>query len=279
MAGSAAPRVPGIGWALALAVMVTQPLGAQPVAAARWPSAVPQEASPSSFDGLPVLASAILPGSGQAMRGHYGWAAAFLAAEVGSWWWALDSRAEGHRLRDDYRDLAWSVARGRPEPRVDGPFEYYERLVHWQRSGAWDADPGTPALDPERAPDAFNGRQWRLAADIFLEGRIDALPGSPGYEAALAWYRDRAYGEELLWDWTGRSDARDRFASLIEDSDSALRRASIGVGLVVANHVLSAAEAFVRARLAGPAVELDLVPPSSRALGGPALRIRVPLSN
>lgn len=207
-----------------------------------------------------IAASAVLPGSGQALEGRWLAAAIFAAVEVGGWWLHLDARGDGRRFRDGYRDLAWDVARGRPLPRVDGSFEYYERMLRWTRSGRFDADPAAPDVQPERAPDTFNGRQWRLAAEIFLGGDVAAPPSAPGYASALAYYRERAYGEGLLWDWTGREPEQARFGALIDDSDDAFRRASIAAGAVVANHVLSAVEAFVSRRLGGRAVEFSLIP-------------------
>ena len=158
-------------------------------------------------------------------------------------------------------------------PRVDGPFEYYERMIRWDRSGAFDRDPGAPGVQPETASDAFNGRQWRLAAEIFLGGDIAAPPTSPGYAAALEYYRERAYADELLWDWTGRDADRARFVSLIDDTDAASRRASLAAGALVANHVLSAVEVFIAQRVGRRAVELDVAPTFDRPRGGATFRV------
>lgn len=231
----------------------------------RVPSRVPVPASvPAAAGGAStaaqVLASALLPGSGQVLAGRPWVGALFAVAEGAAWWVHLDARSDRDDFRNGYRNLAWEVARDRPAPRIDPAFEYYERLIYWTRSGAYDADSGAPGVQPERAPDSWNGRQWRLAADIFLEGDVDADPGDPGYASALAYYVERAYETALEWDWTGHDGDRDRYAGLIEEADGASRRASIALGAVVANHVLSAVESYVAARLGARRLELDVTP-------------------
>jgi hypothetical protein len=231
----------------------------------------------TEFSGLTatsILASAVVPGAGQAMERRWITSAVFAAIEVTAWWIALDRRGEGNRLRTAYRDLAWEVARNRSAPRVDGSFEYYERLIHWTRSGSFDAS-AEAGLQPERAPDAFNGRQWRLAAEIFLGGDISAPPTAPGYAAAIDYYRGRAYQEPFVWDWTGRAPDQERFAALIDESDGALRRSSVAVGAAIANHVLSAAEAYVNQRLGRRAVELAMTPGDLRGPAGASLLLRI----
>jgi hypothetical protein len=225
---------------------------------------------------VPVLASAVVPGLGQGLQGRWVTTAAFALLEGVGWWLHLDAASDADRFRAAYRDLAWTAARGSPTPRVDGPFEYYERMIRWTRSGAWDLNPDLPGLQPETATDAFNGRQWRLAAEIFLGGDVAAAPDTPGYASALEYYRDRAYDDALLWDWTGQSAAQQRFAEWIDESDAASRRASLVAGALVANHLLSAIEVFVNQRLGRRAVELE-AGPGSRPNGGVAmLRVRVP---
>ena len=236
----------------------------------------PTAAQPHPF-GSPatrVFASAIVPGAGQALEQRWLASAVFAVIEATAWWVTIDQKGEGDRLRTAYRDLAWEVARDRAEPRVDGSFEYYERMIHWTRSGAFDTSP-EPGLQPERAPDSFNGRQWRLAAEIFLGGDISAAPTAPGYQAALDYYRGRAYEGPLVWDWTGRAPAQERFAELIDESDSALRRSSVAVGAVLANHVLSAAEVYINQRLGRGAVELAVIPRDLGTAAGASLRLRI----
>lgn len=207
-----------------------------------------------------ALASAALPGAGQFLQGRRRWIV-FLAAEAVGWAFHLDARQDGRRYRNEYRDLAWSVARGAPQPRVDGDFEYYERMGRWLRSGAFDVDPESPALEPERDVSTYNGAQWDLAASIFLDGDREAAPGSPGYDDALEYYRQRAYEDPFTWDWSAQPGQQDRFLDLIDWTDDRFQAASIALAAVAGNHLLSAIDAYAasRAPRAGT-VSLRLIP-------------------
>jgi len=199
----------------------------------------------------PAAASALLPGAGQLLRGqNRGYA--YLAAEAAVWAVWLDSRGDGGELRSRYRDLAWEVARGYPTPRMDGDFEYFERMIRWDRSGAFDADPVTAGIQPESDPTTFNGDAWRLARGLFWNGA--ETPPSPEAEAAaLEYYRERAYGEAFEWDWSQAPEQKARFVQLISDSDAAFRRARIAVGGLLLNRLLSATDAFLSNRVPGDA--------------------------
>lgn len=247
-----------------------EPGAASRVVAASMPSRAEAPSPPSLVESAAgqVAVAALVPGVGQALAGRPWTGLLFAAVEGAGWWIHLDARGDRNEFRDAYRDLAWAVARDRPQPRVDGPFEYYERLIHWTRSGAWDRDPSTPGVQPEHDVSTWNGRQWRLAADIFLGGDTEAPPTTPGYASALDYYRARAYEPALLWDWSGHDDDRARYAGLIDRADAASRRASIALGAVVANHVLSAVEAFVATRLGARDFALDVVPGPTGGVGG-----------
>ena len=222
--------------------------------------------------GVVSVASLLLPGTGQLLLGQRRWPL-YTALEAVAWLIHLDSGRKGRRLREEYRDLAWLAARATSsETRRDGEWEYYERLEHWTSSGRWDVGPGQSGVQPESDPATFNGSVWVLALDLYLpEG---AGEGTAGYAQAVEYYEQRAYPPELLWDWAGKEDSLDRYGDLIDRSDEALRRATVVLGAVVANHLLSAADAFVSARLAAP-------PPVSVTAGlrpgpaGPAVEWRL----
>jgi hypothetical protein len=212
-----------------------------------WPQpSAPQAAATNP--GVVTAASLILPGSGQLLLSQRRWPI-YAAIEAVAWLWHLDRRREGRHLRVAYRDLAWVVARGgSPEPRRDGDWEYYERLEHWLASGRFDADAARSGVQPETDVRTFNGSVWELAQDIFLpagEGE-----GTPSHARALEYYQERAYPPALLWDWTGEEDRLELYRDMIDESDRQLRTATVVLGAVVANHLFSAADAFVSARLA-----------------------------
>ena len=199
--------------------------------------------------GVVTTASLLLPGTGQLLLGKMRWPA-YAALEAIGWFIHLDRRREGRRLRNEYRELAWLAARaGAAEPGVDGDWEYYERLEQWSTSGRWDADAERAGLQPESDPQAFNGSVWALARDLYLpeEGGED----TEAHAQALEFYRERAYPPELLWDWTAEEVSLERYRELIDRSDTALRTATVVLGAVVANHLFSAVDAFVAARLSG----------------------------
>jgi hypothetical protein len=197
------------------------------------------------------LLSAAIPGAGQYARGQKRWIA-YVAAEIAGWYLVLDRRHDGDRLRDRYREIAWSAAREGVSgtPRVDGDFHYYETLMKWAQSGTFDLDPGLEGIQPESDPTTFNGAMWALATDIYFpaDGPVPE-PGDPIYEEAMAYYVRRAYSDRFLWSWTEGSEEWTRYGETISESDARFREATLFTGLVVANHLLSAVDAFVSAKL------------------------------
>lgn len=208
------------------------------------------EASEDPSAGRAFLYSAVLPGSGQAAMGSRRWVA-YAAVEVVGWLFYADARTDVGRLRGEYRDLAWEVARARPDPRQDGRFEYYEALAKFERSGAFDRDPVSAGLQPELDGSTFNGRIWNLATEIFFPAGSNPVPGTPVWEQALDYYRERAAGETFLWDWDGNTADRSNFKSLIRESDDRSQDASLLLGAVVANHLVSALDAYLTTRSRG----------------------------
>lgn len=194
------------------------------------------------------LYSLVVPGAGQQSSSQKR-ALVYIALEAFSWIEFARARSAGGNLRSRYRTLGWEVARTFEGPRVDGDFAYYEALTKFPRSGAFDADPNTPGLQPESDPSTFNGNLWALAADIFFAPGTTPKPGDARFERALDFYRERGYGEQFLWDWTGNEAARTRFKALIQDSDSRFHRSSVMAGVLLANHLVSAIDAFLSARV------------------------------
>lgn len=196
-----------------------------------------------------TLASLAVPGSGQLLRDRdRGWA--YLGVEALALLGYLERSRSGDALRDRYRDLAWEVARIRNRPREDGDFGYYEALAQYPSSGAWDRDADAEGIQPETDPDTYNGRIWTLAREIYLGGGRGE-PGSEGYDRALAYYRERGYGPGMRWSWSDEPRARARYRNLIDRSDARFQEATIALGVVLGNHILSAVDAYVASRLDG----------------------------
>lgn len=224
--------------------------------------------------GVVTAASLLLPGTGQLLLGKMRWPA-YAALEAIGWFVHLERHREGRRLRNEYRELAWLAARaGAAEPRVDGDWKYYESLEQWSTSGRWDADPARAGLQPESDPRTFNGAVWTLARDLYLPE--ESAQDTEAYARALEFYRERAYPPELLWDWTAEEASLRRYRELIDRSDAALRTATVVLGAVVANHLFSAADAFVAARLSG-AFSLSTATVLGRGPSGPVFEWRLEL--
>ncbi len=227
------------------------------IAAASAGMAQQQEPSASVF--VRPLASLLLPGSGQLLA-HQDRGAVYLAAEVYlvSRFLQLDHEAMAEARR--FQNLAFDVARRTYGPvRRDTIFEYYEQMERFAESGAYDADPGG-AFAPETDSVTYNGSVWLLARRTYWEDpNVPPDPTSLQYWKALQFYQARAVGPNFQWTWRDHSLEHEVFRDYIKRSDNAFRRAQNQIGLVLANHVLSAVDALISARLsaaAGRAAEM-----------------------
>ena len=228
---------------------------------------VGQQQEPPASVFVRPLASLLLPGTGQLLA-HQDRGAVYLAAEVYlvSRFLQLDREAMAEAQR--FQNLAFDVARRSFGPvRRDTIFEYYEQMERFAESGAYDKDPG-PALVPETDLSTYNGSMWLLARRTYWEDpNVAPDPMSPQYWNALQFYQARAVGPNFLWSWRDHSLEHEVFRDYIKRSDKAFRRAQNQVGLLLANHVLSAVDALISARLsaaAGRAAEMR----TSVGLGG-----------
>lgn len=201
--------------------------------------------------GKAFLLSALVPGAGQKLLGQGRWTP-YAAAEVWAWSQFMERRNEGRDLQRRYRDLAWLVARRvSAGTRTDAGWEYYEALSRFHSSGAFDMDPQSPGVQPEQNPDTFNGTIWDLARDLFLpeDPAVPLNEESEPFKKALQYYVSRAYRPALAWNWGGNLLHREEYARLIRESDENLRRSTTMIGVILANHLLSAVDALVSARL------------------------------
>lgn len=198
---------------------------------------------------IPPLSSAIIPGSGQLLMGQER-GAVYLAVEVFLVTRFFTSQSDGRRAANRYRDMALEVARRPFNPVIrDTVFEYFEQMEKFIESGPFDTDPGE-GLAPPTDERMYNGSIWRLARETFFTNP-DSLPdpGSLEYQQALAFYRRRAIGENFRWSWRNAGLEQDLYRQSIQLSDESFRQASQYLGLLLANHLLSAIDAFVTVRL------------------------------
>jgi hypothetical protein len=157
---------------------------------------------------------------------------------------------------------------------VDGDWAYYETLEEWMRSGAFDADAQRSGVQPEEDPTTFNGYVWSLAKGQNFAAGTEPSEDDPAYIRALAYYERRAYGPDYLWDWSGKEGAVQRYEELIRESDDRFHQATTALGAVLANHLLSGADAFLSARLRGEA-GLRVTPGSATGRTGWTLALRL----
>lgn len=208
-------------------------------------------------EGEAFVYSLVVPGLSQYRQGNRRWLL-YAGTELLSALLYLDARADSRSHRSSYRDFAWSRARLgiSSQPRMDGSFEYYETLSQWNSSGVWDADPARAGLQPESDPGTYNGWIWGLARDVFNVGTSDPEE-SPGYGRALEYYRERGYGPPFLWEWRRSGADREAYRALISESDRRAADARRALWMLTANHLFSAIDGFITARLAA-------MPPNGR---------------
>ena len=196
-----------------------------------------------------VLASAVVPGSGQAILKQDRFVA-YLAIEAYAWARYVADAREGRRARASYRELASEVARRQfGGARPVGDFDYYERMEKFAESGAYDAVPGGD-LDPETDTTTANGAIWLLARQTYWSDPSTAPPAnSQEYSNAATFYRDRAVRSEFQWSWANARLEYAEYRRTIRRSNNAYRTSLQDLGLVIANHALSTVDAFVTVRL------------------------------
>jgi hypothetical protein len=196
-----------------------------------------------------TAASALVPGAGQALLGSRR-AIAYAVAEGIGWIAYTRQMRDGDRQRTLYRSLSRTVARAQFAP--DGPtgdWDYYERMEKFVASGAYDVVAGG-GVDPELDPATYNGSIWLLARQTYWRDP-NSPPGteSPEYQSALQFYERRAVPASLQWSWAGAAEGFQRYRRSIAASNNAFRQAEQTAGLVIANHILSAVDAYVSLRL------------------------------
>ncbi len=196
-----------------------------------------------------TLASAVIPGSGQALLGQKR-SAIYIALEAAGIAYYVSQNRDGNRQRREYRSLARNVARAGFSPSgPEGSWDYYERMEKYLASGAFDRVPGGD-VDPEIDSETFNGAAWLLARQTYWrDPAVAPAPQSAEYRAAIDFYLDRAVTPEFLWSWSSDPSAFQSYRAAIAGSNGAFRNAEQTASLLIANHFLSAVDAFASARM------------------------------
>jgi hypothetical protein len=221
------------------------PRGAQSPPATLW--SVLSDSSRAGW--LRPAASLVLPGTGQLLAGsEHG--ALYIVAEIFLLARFVSLEHDAHQQAGRYRDLAFNVARGAFAPQTrDTVWGYYEAMGEYVESGPFNDSTGSTVVPPTDAR-TFNGHIWQLARETFF-ANPDSAPdrNSTAYQAALGLYRRRAVGPDFRWSWRGAAIEQDLYRQTIQSSDEAFRQARQQLGLLLANHLLSAVDALVSNRL------------------------------
>lgn len=202
---------------------------------------------------LRPVASLLVPGTGQ-LLGHQDRGAVYLAAELIGLLRYVQLTNQGRDEARRFRSLAFDVARRAFAPTTrDTVFEYYKTMQRFTASGRYNQGPG-PALVPETDLATYNGAMWLLARQTYwADPTTPPDPSTPAYMRAVEFYQAHAAGPDFLWSWSDASLEQGVFREAIRKSDDAYRRSQNQLGLLLANHVLSAIDALISSRLAAAA--------------------------
>lgn len=235
--------------ALALAALCLGASPARPQAAPRARFEAGDSVRPRLAAPVAGLLSATVPGAGEYVLGLDRWVPR-LAVEAFAWWEYRAHRREARGFEVRYRQLACQVARRIDAAALVNPgvcrdssdFEYYETMgkPDWSRSGEFDSDPLAPGVQPESDGSTYNGGIWVQAQRLF---------GARDQAQALAYYERRAIHPGYRWDWGDNRLEQTVYDELIHRSDAAFRTSSRILGLILANHVTSAVDVYIAARL------------------------------
>jgi hypothetical protein len=209
-------------------------------------------------------ASFVVPGSGQILA-RQDRAAIYIGTEVYALTRFLQLTMASHRDATRFRDLAFQVARSAFSPtRRDTVFEYFETMQRFMESGQFDGDPG-PAFAPESDTTTYNGSVWLTARRTYWrDPNVPPDPQSLEYARAVQFYDAHAVGPGYLWSWRNADQQLSVFRETIRKSDGAFRNAQNQLGVLLANHLVSAVDALISSRLSSAAHRLTTVRTSLR---------------
>lgn len=195
------------------------------------------------------LASLAVPGAGQAMLKQQR-LFAYLAAEGFLVLRAVRAQSDRNAAKLQYQKLAADVARsGFGTDRPAGDWDYYEILEHYQSSGNYDLNVGGK-FTPEPDVNTYNGNIWYGARLIFWDNPDTApLEYSAQYTNAIARYKTLAVQGSYRFSWKDQANVHNEYILSIADANRSRQQAVSTIGLLAANHLASAVDAYINVRL------------------------------
>ena len=183
------------------------------------------------------LASAIVPGSGQALLGNSRFVG-YLAIETIGWlMYGKSIRERGDEERR-FKEIARDVARAHfSTTRPDGNWAYYEWMRDYAESGVY-SQTSSGRVVPDTNPDTYNGKRWQTLQGIY-----------PTEAEALEHYEQLAIKPDYLWSWKNHGLEKDIFDRYTDKRNDANRSAVRYLLVIGANHFLSMVDAFTTFRL------------------------------
>jgi hypothetical protein len=197
------------------------------------------------------LASAVVPGTGQALLGQDRFIA-YLAVEGFAFLGYLDQRSAQNRATQQYQALAAGIARSLfPGPYPIGTWAYYESMEHYKESGVFNLTPGL-GFTPEVDATTYNGATWLLARQTYWsDPNVQPALTSAEYSKAFAFYTSRAVQPQYRWSWSNAQLEWDVYSQTIQVRNQAARDARTQLGILLANHLLSMVDSYITLRVHG----------------------------
>lgn len=195
------------------------------------------------------VASLLVPGAGQGLLRQQR-SVAYVVAEAFLVLRATRAHRDYKRVRDEYRGLAADLARAAfGADRPVGPWEYYEAMERFVRSGNYNSGTGGQFI-PETDTSTYNGKQWELArGQYWADPNVPPAAASEEYKKAIELYQRRAYSGSFQWSWTEFGLNHNDFREKINEANQINQRYVTGLGLVAANHLVSLIDSYITVRL------------------------------
>jgi hypothetical protein len=199
--------------------------------------------------GRALMYSAFVPGTGELYVGAEKRGIAFLAVEAAAWTWYLTQHSSGKDKEDEFRGFAdtnWKEY---------AYLEWYGHWEDWYDARRGDNDPDFENIFTHQLPSQKDDDYYEMIGkyDQFSYGWLgnpnDYLPGDYAPNDSLLGYAfDKTTYHICRGEDATATVNRDKYASMRDDANRLLRRATWGISAALFNHVISAVDAALAAK-------------------------------